>query len=284
MTDQEPEMYGPPEAPPGMPATGPPDQESHYRKIVEDYLQSLLPPYRLPEPTPYSRREKLGLLAAREPWQREMIVSGHREPYERAMAEAQIGERRRGSAAGLAADLEKAQQYEKYRLAGRRPSQELDYVDKVEKAQADVGNANYPYTRRQWKALADFKAQTAGNKLPGTKEQMLKDIDANIRAEEDQMMQGQAGGIMGEVLPDEYLATHPERRDIVQSAGNRRRKLIARRNYIANLIPDDYRRFRNLTADDQERLLQAYESKMEEQQKNPTGQLGPVAPAPQYYP
>jgi hypothetical protein len=245
---QGPEEYGPPDQGSAQP-------EGDYRRIVNEYLQSLQQPYHLPEPAPFSRREKLGLLAAREPWQREMIVSAHREPYERAMAEAQIGERRRGSAAGLAADLEKAQQYEKYRLSREgRPSQELDYVDKVEKAHADKGNTDYPYSKPQWKALADFNAKTSGRKMAATKEAAIADIDREIRAEEDQIFQSQARtDLMGNPLPG-----NPE---IGRDAGERKRRLVSRRNLITGMTPDIYQKFLNLSADQQDEVTSAYEKR-----------------------
>jgi hypothetical protein len=282
MGGAEPEMQGPPEQAVRIPESASMGGESNYRKIADEYLQSLMQPYHLPEPAPYSKREKLGLLAAREPWQREVIMGQHREPYERAMAEAQIGERRRASAAGVASDLEKAQAYERYRVSRQnQPSQELDYVDKVEKAQADVGNTDYPYTKRQWKALADFKAQTAGNKLPDTKEGMLKEIDTGIRTEEDQILRARAD-VMGMPLPEEMIA--PDRRSIIGDAAKRKQGLVARRSAIAGMTPDIYRKFRNLTADQQEEVIRAYAKRQTATQGGGPEQLGPVAPAPQYYP
>lgn len=277
---QEPEPMGPPELAERVPEGGGYGDDGGYRRIADEYLRSLTQPYRLPEPAPYSKREKLGMLAAREPWQREVIVSQHREPYERAMAEAQITERRRTSAAGVASDLERAGAYERYRRSREnQPSQELDYTDKVEKAQAEVGNADYPYTKPQWKALAEFKATTAGNKLPGTKEQMLKELDTGIRTEEDQILQARSD-VMGMDLGMELSA---DRQAIIRDAGGRKQKLVARRNAIAGMTPDIYRKFRNLTADQQEEVIRAYEKKMVGPQ-NPTGQPGPVAPSQPYYP
>lgn len=277
----QPEEYGPPQPATRLPDELPPD-EGRYHKMVDDYLQSLTQPFRLPEPTPYSRREKLGMLAAREPWQRQMIQQQHEAPYERAVAEAQIGERRRASAAGIASDLEKAQSYERYRLAreGRGASNELDYVDKVEKAQADAGNKDYPYTKYQWKALADFNAKMTGPKTAATKEEMLKEIDQGIRSEEDQMLQARSD-VMGMDLGTPLAA---DRQKILADAGGRKQRLMSRRNVIAGMTPDIYQKFRNLSAEQQEQIIAAYEKRMAGgQQEGPAG-LGPVAPSPSYYP
>jgi len=277
---QEPEPMGPPQPAERVPETGG-APESRYRDIADQYLQSLTQPYRLPEPTPYSKREKLGMLAAREPWQREMIVSQHREPYERAMAEAQIGERRRSAAAGVASDLEKAGAYERSRRAAEnRPSQDLDYTDKVEKAQADVGNADYPYTKPQWKALAEYRAGIDRAQQPGI-EDMLNEIDKGIRAEEDQVFQSQARtDLMGNPIPGNE--------GIGRNANERKSRLMARRQLItdmlANVPPDIRRKVSNLRGQQLLDAIQAYERRQSEQRNPQGGQLGPVAPSQPYYP
>lgn len=274
----EEEPTGPPQQAERVPETGG-APESRYRDIADQYLQSLTQPYRLPEPAPYSKREKLGMLAAREPWQREMIVSQHREPYERAMAEAQIGERRRSAAAGVASDLEKAGSYERARRAvENRPSQELDYVDKVEKAQADVGNADYPYTKPQWKALAQFKAQEGAKKAPATKEAAMEDIDREIRADEGRYLQATSDPF-GAYMP----VTDPGRGQIVNDIQGRRATLQRRRKAIAGMTPDIYAKFRNLTAEQQDQAIAAYEKRQAGAQAGGQ-QPGPVAPSQPYYP
>jgi len=275
----EAEPYGPPERAIRVSEQAPYGEESGYRRIVDEYLRGLQQPYRLPERIPYSRREKLGLLAAREPWQREMIVERHREPYERAMAEAQIGERRAQRAAGVASDIEKAQAYERYRMArAGAPSRQLDYTDKVEKAHADKGNADYPYTKQQWKALADFNAKATGLKtLPLTKEDMLNEIDKDLRDEEDQIMQAQGGGAFGAIMPEDMM--EEPRTGIMEGAKERRGRLAARRKFFARMTEDIYRKFAGLTAEQRAEAIATYEKRLAESE-----QLGPVAPAPSYYP
>lgn len=260
---------------------GPGPEESRYHGMVDTYLQSLTQPFRLPEDVPYTKREKLGMLAAREPWQREVIQREHEAPYQRALAEAQIGERRRASAAGIASDLEKAQSYERYRLARESGAGagDYDYIDKVEKSQADAGNPDYPYSRPQWKALADFNARSAGKKLAGTRAQAMKQMDDQIRQEEDQILQARSD-VMGMDLGTPLAA---DRQRILGDASKRRDAIAARRAAIAAMTEEVYQDFTTLTSDQQEQVFAAYQKRMAGQQGNPS-QLGPVAPSPSYYP
>ena len=276
----EEEPMGPPQPAERVPETGG-APESRYRDIADQYLQSLTQPYRLPEPTPYSKREKLGMLAARQPWQREMIVSQHREPYERAMAEAQIGERRRSAAAGVASDLEKAGSYERARRAAEnRPSQELDYTDKVEKAQADVGNADYPYTKPQWKALAQFKAQEGAKKAPLTRDAAIEDLQRELRADEGRFLQATTDPLRG-FMPASEL--EGDRGQIVGDIHSRRAMTQRRIKAISGMTEDIYQKFRNLTAEQQDQAIAAYEKRQAGAQAEGQ-QPGPVAPSQPYYP
>jgi hypothetical protein len=218
------------------------------------------------------------MLAAREPWQRDVIVNQHREPYERAMAEAQIGERRRSGAANIASDMEKARAYDQYRMAREnRPSQELDYTDKVEKSQAEAGNADYPYTKPQWKSLAEHKSKTAGAKAPLTRDQAIKDLDAQLRADEGRFMQATTDPLRG-FMPQSEL--EGDRGQIVGDIHARRAATQRRIKAIAGMTEDIYRKFRNLTDEQQERAIQASEQRAQpgrdDYEQQYRGSIGPT--------
>lgn len=120
-----------------------------YEAIVSDYLESLDRPVELPRPRPLSPAQ--ALLVGLNPGRRQELMSEFRQPYDLALREMDINERRRGQRAEMAS-----------RLADReyqRDWQERQQEYAREQILANAGTYPYNYRNPQLGALAETRAK-----------------------------------------------------------------------------------------------------------------------------
>lgn len=238
-------------AQPDQPYEEPGGGGQDYDSMVNTYLQNLLKPAQLPHPEPLGRGLAMALALGDRP---DQIIPLLDRQYQSKLAESQLNMQRQGQAAQIAGGLAERKEARAERNYNRNWAHET--------AAANAGNINYPYSikglgevaRRQamgQSALTGSRLRSNMGRGPrpkfATKSDHLAWLETNLRQRQSQL--AQMYGAIG------YLGEHEGSKAVREDAESDYGHLRTLREALGKMNEDQWKRFNDLTDEEQDAVL-----------------------------